>query len=678
MDTSRFSALRIALLFAVIVLVSHADMRAAGVIDTTFGANGTVVTTLSGYEDVEDVLFHPNGKFTLILSKNFYGFARFNADGSTDMTFGTNGVVRAVLQSTRITSAKLLSNGKMIVAGGAPSPNGQSILDFFIARHNNDGSLDTSFGNGGYFYLNQGQGDFFSAVEVQPDGKIVASGSHDDGGPTGAVMRLTANGQLDPSFGGTGFVFIPAPPASPYVVSNQVFTDLVLMDDGSVVVSSFQEMSLPGPDFNYLIDLIKLNSSGSPETTFGTDGKIRFSQLVGGRSPYSAAFIEKVNNKIFVSTGTGARWLNADGTQLKYFVFGGGKTSVIPNGRILSSGGRQGYIKVYSEDAFVGSATNNILGYVNEAGRKAYAQTDGKILMISKGFSGSAIYLQRLDRVTSQANPIVDFDSDDRSDYGFQRPDGYVGVSMSGSGEFYRFTNPGSKVIPEYDEFTTGTAFTFTNLLISWNPGGGSTSSTYTAVKPGSTYVFTSQWGLPTDIATGGDFNGTGRTDYTVFRPSSGVWYSLFGPTVQWGTAGDKPVPADYDYDGKTDHAIYRPSTGEWWVLKSSGGYFAVKFGIASDIPVTGDYDGDGFADISVYRPSEGNWYQYLTTAGFRVVRFGLPNDYPVPGDYDGDGRHDVAVYRDGQWHLLQSTDGYRVVNWGQPGDKAVASRYDE
>jgi hypothetical protein len=59
---------------------------------------------------------------------------------------------------------------------------------------------------------------------------------------------------------------------------------------------------------------------------------------------------------------------------------------------------------------------------------------------------------------------------------------------------------------------------------------------------------------------------------------------------------------ADFDGDGKTDISVFRPSNGFWYVMKSSGGYSSIQWGQKDDVLVPGDYDGDGKTDVAVYR----------------------------------------------------------------------------
>lgn len=182
-------------------------------------------------------------------------------------------------------------------------------------------------------------------------------------------------------------------------------------------------------------------------------------------------------------------------------------------------------------------------------------------------------------------------------------------------------------------------------------------------------------FGISTDKIAPADFDGDGKTDHAVFR--EGNWYILGSQTgftaVSFGQAGDKPFPADYDGDGKADQAVYRQ--GNWYILGSQAGFYAASFGIAADKPVPADFDGDGKTDISVFR--DGAWYISGSQIGFTAISFGQAGDIPVPADYDGDGKADAAVYRGGNWYILNSQTGFRAVAFGNPTDVSTPADFD-
>ena len=206
------------------------------------------------------------------------------------------------------------------------------------------------------------------------------------------------------------------------------------------------------------------------------------------------------------------------------------------------------------------------------------------------------------------------------------------------------------------------------------------------------------------DLPAPADFDGDGVADIAVFRPVSDLlpgaaeWFIMSSKTgtayrVTFGAAGglDLPAPADFDGDGKADIAVFRPSSdlvpgaAQWFFLPSGkndgtysqklGGY-TVLFGAAGvDLPVQADYNGDGLADIATYRPTTSEWFIMRSglpaaESGLRVA-FGAPGDRPAPADYTGDGIADLAVFRPttAQWTIQSSQTGSDMLTTFGPSD---------
>ena len=192
-------------------------------------------------------------------------------------------------------------------------------------------------------------------------------------------------------------------------------------------------------------------------------------------------------------------------------------------------------------------------------------------------------------------------------------------------------------------------------------------------------------FGLAEDQIVTGDYDGDGRSDIAVWRPSTGVWYVLGSTSgfraAQFGASGDIPVPGDYDADGKTDFVVWRPSNGVWYMLQSTLGIRYAQWGVNGDIPVVGDFEGDGKSDAAVWRPSNGVWYVMQSSSSLPLfVGFGLNGDKPMIADYDGDGRTDYSVFRPstGVWYMLDSaTSAFTAYQFGIAEDLPVPGDYD-
>ena len=159
-----------------------------GRLDGTFGSNGTTIGDFGHGGIAEAVVVQPDGK--LLVAGNAIGdfaLARFDADGSQDLAFGTGGLVTTdfgpLVGNTPATDyahdLAVDTDGSIVVVGTTEFGGGS---DFAIARYDSDGDLDPGFGTDGLLTVDFAAGfDSGHDIAIQPDGKIVAVGTAHNG-----------------------------------------------------------------------------------------------------------------------------------------------------------------------------------------------------------------------------------------------------------------------------------------------------------------------------------------------------------------------------------------------------------------------------------------------------------------------------------------------------------------
>lgn len=221
------------------------------------------------------------------------------ASGDLDTSFGIGGKVTTQTgYGDKIHAIDLQSDGKLVVAGSREFIGSWEKLGL-VARYNPDGSLDGSFGIGGFATIagHGGHATYFKAVAIQGDGKIVAAGHFSEsGGCTGArlfVVRYNSDGTLDTTFGTNGVVeFL----YYCFQDSNGYNNSIAIQNDGKIIVAGSSITQSNNFDFA----AARLNTNGSLDTSFSLDGLATFSIGSGNEEAYSIA-INPVSGKIVLA-----------------------------------------------------------------------------------------------------------------------------------------------------------------------------------------------------------------------------------------------------------------------------------------------------------------------------------------------------------------------------------------
>ncbi len=322
---SRFSRALFRFSLSTVLVLPSQLWAADGALDTSFGANGKVVSALgTGADVINASVLQTDGKIVVggssyTGSKTDFALVRYNSNGSLDTSFGTGGVVTTAIGTGTdvINALTLQSDGKLVAVGNTGS-------DTVIARYTSAGQLDTSFGTGGKVVQNLsglGAGESLDAVIQQSDGKLVAAGFVVTGTvlsatPNAFVVRFLSSGALDTTFGTSGKLLIPI------TTNYQVFT-LVQQSDSKLV--------LAGGSAAFLV--ARVTSAGVMDSTFGVNGKVLTD--IGTGNDVARKLLVQTDGKFVV--GGSASSGNNDFAVVRYNSNGSLDTSFNATGKLVTA-----------------------------------------------------------------------------------------------------------------------------------------------------------------------------------------------------------------------------------------------------------------------------------------------------------------------------------------------------
>lgn len=280
---------------------SAAKAQSAGTVDTSWGTNGVVQTAIGSGDWIADIIqeiaTYPNGKIIAVGSTKFstitrVALVRYNADGSLDNTFGKSGSGQLVLEDETdddsyfqtAADVKILEDGKILVCGRLFDGKKTKVL---LLKFNDNGSLDTSFGDKGIVkdeFPNGGMA--LEKMALQSDGKIVVGGYHQD---NLAAVRYNADGSRDNTYGNQGMCVLIVPNSTNFSFAKS----MDIQADNKVILGGFyNESSI----WKWVI--ARINTDGTIDTSFGDSGIKKMS--IGSGNDYITAVKVMPNGKILI------------------------------------------------------------------------------------------------------------------------------------------------------------------------------------------------------------------------------------------------------------------------------------------------------------------------------------------------------------------------------------------
>lgn len=243
-----------------------------GALDPSFGETGKVVTKLTGGHVIAlAIAIQPDGKILAAGraagAGGRFALARYEPDGTLDASFGESGkVLTNFTKGPDLALAMAIQADGRIVAAGRAAGAGRR---FALARYDADGTLDLSFGRKGRVFTNLTPGDDAARdVAIQSDGRIVAAGHASGKASRFALTRYLPDGALDPTFGGNGKIFTDLTPG----IDNAF--GVAIQPDGRIVAAGYASGPRAAAR-NSSFAFVRYRPNGALDRTFSGDGKRR-------------------------------------------------------------------------------------------------------------------------------------------------------------------------------------------------------------------------------------------------------------------------------------------------------------------------------------------------------------------------------------------------------------------
>ncbi len=263
-------------------LVATGAFAVPGDVDLTFGNGGRVFISADTYSVVAaSLVLQSDGKMLIGRATNLMvptnvnlTVIRLNPDGTPDAAFGASGTASINLPGITASTQMVViqGSGKIIVAGPASRADNPGGQYFAVARYQTDGTLDPTFGAGGYVLedYNTAQA-VINALLVQPDDRLVAVGSAlGAGGKTNmAFTRFNADGLIDTTLGTNGHLIVDFSGDG----RNSTAHSLARRADGGLIIAGTNGNStVEDPSVLHSV-LLALTADGAVDSSFGIGGR---------------------------------------------------------------------------------------------------------------------------------------------------------------------------------------------------------------------------------------------------------------------------------------------------------------------------------------------------------------------------------------------------------------------